>query len=139
MVDLNEKVEVRPAQKRYASWLAWGTRAGLVMLVLAFGAYLAGLAPHIPIEHLPAAWERSSADLLRRSGLEPGWSWAGLAHRGDFLVVAAIAVLASWSIACLAAVLPVFRSRGETVLAIVCALQIGVLALAASGILSVAH
>lgn len=126
-------------QARYGRWLAWGTRVGLALLVLGFAAYLLGLAPHVPIEHLPALWERPAVELLERTGLRPGWHWASLVHRSDMLVLAAIAFLASCSIAALAAVIPLFRKRGERVFAAVCALQIVVLLVAASGLLAVGH
>jgi hypothetical protein len=124
---------------RYALWLAWGTRIGLAFLVAGFTAYMLGLAPHVPIEQLPALWERPATELLERTGLAPGWQWASLAHRSDMLVLAAIAFLASCSIACLAAVIPLFLERGERLFVAVCALQIVVLLVAASGLLAVGH
>ena len=127
------------APKRYARWLAWGTRLGLALLVVAFLAYIAGLPPHVPIESLPVLWQGSASELLARAGLRAGWQWASLVHRGDMLVLAAIALLASCSLGALAAVLPVFRKRGETVFVAICVLQIAVLVLAASGLLTAAH
>ena len=75
-------------QQRYATWLAWGTRAGLAVLGLGFAAYLVGIVPHVPIERLPALWERPAAEMLEQSGLRPGWGWAALVHRSDMIVVA---------------------------------------------------
>ena len=128
-----------PVQVRYARWLAWGTRAGLACLVVGFLAYIFGLAPHVPIEKLPAIWQLPSAQLLRDTGLQPGWHWAALLHRSDMLVLAAIALLASVSIVCVAAVMPLFARRGEQVFVAICALQVLVLLLAASGLLVAGH
>jgi hypothetical protein len=125
------------AQRRYARWLAWGTRIGLAFLIVGFLAYLFGFAPHVPIERLPALWERPATELLAETNLRPGWHWATLVHRSDMLVLAAIAFLTSCSVACLAAVLPLFRQRGETAFVIICVLQIAVLLVAASGWLTV--
>ena len=128
------------AQSRYARWLTWGTRLGLALLVLGFLGYVGGIiAPHVPIERLPALWGRSAAELLSATGVRSGWGWAAALHRSDMLVLAAIALLASCSIPCLAAVLPVFRRRREMVFVTICLLQIAVLVLAASGLLASAH
>ena len=128
------------APKRYASWLAWGARIGLALLVLGFVAYASGIvAPHVPIERLPELWSRSSADLLREVGLRPGWGWAELFPRSDVLILAGIAILASCSLPPLAAVIPVFASRRERLFISICILQIAVLLLAASGVLTGGH
>lgn len=127
------------AQLHYARWLAWGTRVGLALLVLAFAAYASELlAPHVAFDRMPALWGQSAAAFLDATGVRAGWDWARLAHRGDMLVLAAIAFLASCSIACLAAVIPVFARRREGVLVAVCVLQIAVLLAAASGLLAAA-
>jgi len=123
--------------ERYAHWLAWSTRVAIVLLVLAYAAYVLGLlAPHVPIEQLPSLWQLSASQFLERTGVQPGLAWVTLVVHGDMLVLAAIAVVTSVSIACLAAVLPIFLRRGERAFAIMCGLQIAVLVLAASGFLS---
>lgn len=129
-----------PEQARYARWLAWGARLGLVTLVVGFVVYVAGLlAPHVPIERLPSLWGRPSAEFLRETSTGAGWGWIALAHRGDMLNLVGIAVLASCSIACLAAVIPIFRKRGERVFVAICVAQIAVLLFAASGFLIGGH
>jgi hypothetical protein len=133
-MELNEAPD--PIQLRYARWLAWGTRVGLACLVLAFAAYLFGIAPHVPIERLPALWELPAARLLSETGLKAGWHWASLLHRSDMLLIAAIALLASISVACVAAVIPAFAKRGDRVFVLIGVLQICVLLLAASGLLT---
>ena len=128
-----------PVQARYARWLAWGTRIGLACLVAGFVAYMLGLAPHVPIERLPALWEVPAPQLLRETGVRPGWHWSSLVHRSDMLVLAAIALLSSISVACVAAVLPLFAKRGDRVFVAIGILQIVVLLLAASGLLAAGH
>jgi hypothetical protein len=128
------------AQKRYARWLGWGMRLGFGLLAAGFVAYVSGLvAPHVPIEQLPSLWGRPAAEFLREAGISAGWGWAALAHRGDMLNLVGVALLAACSIACLAAVIPVFRARGERAFVAICALQIAVLVLAASGVLATSH
>lgn len=128
------------AQLRYAHWLGWGTRTSFAVLVLAFGAYATGLIdPHVPIEMLPRLWALPASEFLRATDAAPGWGWAQLAHRADMLNLVGISLLASCSIPCLAAVIPVFRASGERAFAAICALEIAVLLFAASGVLAVVH
>ena len=127
------------AQQRYARALAWGTRIGIAFLVIGFVTYLLGMTPHIPLEQVPALWSRPASELLAQAGLTPGWHWATLVHRSDMLVLAAIAFLASSSLGALVAVLPIFRKRAEYVFVAICILQVGVLLVAASGLLAGGH
>jgi hypothetical protein len=133
-------MELNAAPRRYGVWLAWGTRLGLALLALGFIAYATGAVDaHVPIERLPELWTRPAPDVLREIGLRPGWGWAELLHRSDMLVVAGIGILASCSIPCLAAVIPVFARRRERAFVAICVLQVAVLVLAASGLLAAAH
>jgi hypothetical protein len=129
----------RAAALLYARILAWGTRLGLTLLVLSFAAYASGLlAPHVPIEEVAKLWGNPAPAYLQAAGLQPGWDWARFIHRADMLSLAAIAFLASCSIVCLAAAARIFFRIGERPVAVICLVEIVVLALAASGLL-VAH
>jgi len=135
-VELNAKAGV-PPHLRYAWWLTWGARAGMALLLAGFVAYVTGLVgPHVPIERVPELWHRPASELLREIGLRPGWGWAELVHRSDMMMLAGIALLASCSAACLAAVAPLFLARGERAFAAICVVEILVLLLAASGVLA---
>ena len=134
-------MELKPgadrAQAVYATSLAWGTRIGLGLLVATFLAYVAGLIPaHVPIEELPRHWALPAAELLAATGSAPGWGWAAWLPRGDMLVLAAIGLLATCSIACLLLALRAFRAGGENVPAVLCALEVLVILVAASGLLA---
>lgn len=125
---------------RYAGLLEWGTRAGLLLLFLSFIAYVTGLlTPHVPLEQLPQLWNQPVGEYLRLTQSPQGWGWLGLAARGDFSNLIGIAVLASCSIPPLLLVIPMFRRQRATAYAIICALEILVLLLAASGWLSAGH
>lgn len=123
-------------QRHYARWLRRGMWVGVVVLVGGFAAYLLGVAPHVPIEQLPAVWERPASEYLRHASLSPGWGWAALVHRTDMMVVAGVGLLASCSIASLAAAFFAFRQNRERTFAVICVVQILVLVLAASGVLA---
>lgn len=132
--------DLAAAPRRYAIWLLWGTRIGLALLVIALIAYVAGfLAPHVPIERTAAMWSQPAAAMVEATGLRASWAWARHLDRSDMLALAAIALLASCSIPCVAAVIPVFARRRERVLVGICVLQVAVLLLAASGLLTGAH
>lgn len=127
-------------QAGYARWLARGTVIGFAMLVVGFAAYVGGLVdPHVPIDRLPQLWHLPAEEFLAAAGIEPGWGWARLAHRGDVMNLLSIALLATVSVPCLLAVVPVFRARGERALVAICLLEVVVLLLAASGLLAGGH
>lgn len=127
-------------QQAYARWLELGSRVGLALLVAGLFLYVTEMVPpHVPIERLPALWGLPAEKFLQATGISPGWGWVVLAHRGDLMNLAGISVLAGCSILPLGAALAVFRSRGERTYAILCALQIAVLLLAASGLLTGGH
>jgi hypothetical protein len=131
-------VDVHAPQRRYARWLSWTTRVALALLVIAFAAYLLGLAPaHVPIDSLPGLWNLPASQFLERTGVKPGWGWATYLPGGDMLVLAAIGLLISSSILCLAAIVPLFHKRREPLFVAICVLQIAVLAIAASGVFSI--
>lgn len=126
------------AQRRYARLLLATTRLGVALLVATFVAYAAGwIAPYVPIERLPSLWNLPASEFLARTHIRSSWhGWAALILHGDMLVLGAIAVLITSSILCLAAAMPLFWKRGERLLVVLCALQIAVLMLAASGVLA---
>ena len=139
-MNLPERPVVAEEQLRYARVLEWGARIGLAAAVLAFALYLAGLLPgRVPLQDLPMLWSLPLADYLQRSATPIGWGWVKLAKYGDFASIVGIAILSSVSVACLAAVLPVYARRQDRVYVVLCVLAIGVLVLAASGLLVVKH
>jgi hypothetical protein len=127
------------APRAYAKWLRRGTYAGVAVLVAGFAAYLLGMAPHVPMDQLAALWEQPAGRYLEYARLRPGWDWANYLHRSDMLVVAGIALLATCSVAGLAAAIRAFRASGERAFMAICAVQIAVLILAASGLLAAGH
>jgi hypothetical protein len=134
----------RPAvaeeQLRYARVLEWGARIGLGVAVAAFALYASGVLPgHVPLDRLSQLWSLPLAEYLARSQTPIGWQWLRLATHGDFASLAGIALLATVSVACLAAVIPIYLRRADRVYATLCILAIAVLALAASGVFMVGH
>ena len=135
-----ERPAVAEEQLRYARVLELGARIGLAVAVAAFALYVSGVLPgRVPLAALPELWSLPLADYLHRSATPVGWQWIGLARHGDFASLVGIALLATVSIACLAAVIPVYARRADRVYVALCVLAIAVLVLAASGVLVVRH
>jgi hypothetical protein len=125
---------------RYARLLDWGNRVGLALLLVSFVLYGAGaLPPHVPLDRLPQLWVHPVERYLALTGSPTGWSWLTQLHRGDLLGLAGIAVLAGCSVVCLVAVALVYRRSGDRIYPLLCAAEIAVLLLAASGLIGAGH
>ena len=121
-------------QMRYARMLDWGARAGLVILLLSFAAYVLGLAEaHVPPAKLPELWMHPVGRYLELTGSPTGWGWVALVHRGDIAGLMGIAVLAGCSVASLLALVPLYAARGDKAFVIVCLAEVAVMLVAASG------
>ncbi len=129
-----------PEQLRYAQWLDWGTRLGALVLVLSFLAYMTGwLAPRLSVHELAALWHLPASEFTQRTGMPQGWAWLGHLHQGDLAGLLGIALLAACSLPCLLALVPLYLRRGERAYAAICLAEVGVLLLAASGVLRAGH
>jgi len=135
-----DPVAQAPEQMRYATWLDWGTRVGLVVLLASFAAYVLGLAEsHVPVSRLPELWVHPVGRFLELTNSPTGWGWLALVHRGDIAGLLGIAILAGSSVACLLALVPLYLARGDKAFAAVCLAEVAVVLLAASGWLSGGH
>jgi hypothetical protein len=140
MKNLGDPVVQPPEQMRYATWLDWGTRVGLVVLLASFAAYVLGLAEsHVPVSRLPELWVHPVGRFLELTNSPTGWGWLALVHRGDIAGLLGIAILAGSSVACLLALVPLYLARGDKAFAAVCLAEVAVVLLAASGWLSGGH
>ncbi len=129
-----------PEQERYARLLDWGTRVGLFLLVASFAAYVSGLLPgFVPVQSLPELWSLPVAQFQARTQMPVGWGWLALLGHGDVLGLLGIALLAGVSVPCLLALVPIYAARGDKAYVVICLLEVAVVALAASGLLSGGH
>ena len=135
-----QRAYASPEQLRYARVLDAGMRIGLGMLVCSFVAYMAGWLPaRVPVEQMPHLWMLSAPDYLGATGMPEGWGWLQIIWSGDILPLAGIAVLSGISGLCFAAVLPLYYAHRDWIYCAIAALEIAVLTLAASGVLTVGH
>lgn len=129
-----------PEQQRYADLLVWGTRAGLVVVLLGFAGYVSGLVtPQVPLHRLPDLWSLSLDQYLAQTGARAGLGWLALVQRSDFLSLGGIALLAGCSVLCLLSLVPLYAARGDTAFVLVCLADAAVVLLAASGYLTGGH
>jgi hypothetical protein len=128
------------AQRLYASLLDWGARFGLLMLVLGFALYMLGvLVPLVPVEQMPGLWSQPAASYLQHTGTPTGWGWLALAHKGDLLNLAGIALLAGCSLPPLLGAAWLYLKQRDWPMATICLLVVAVIVLAASGVLTAGH
>lgn len=124
----------------YALLLDWGSRVGVLALLLSFAAYLFGiLTPHVALEQLPSVWNLPLSAYLESTGTPTGWGWLALAHRGDLSNLIGISLLAGCSLPALLGLIPLYLQRRDYAYAAICALVVTVLVLAASGLLTGGH
>ncbi len=129
-----------PEQLQYARLLDWGTRVGMVVLVVSFAAYVFGWAEaHVPPQRLVELWNQPVGRYLELTGSPQGWGWLALLHRGDIAGLAGIAVLAGCSVLCLLSLVPLYRASGDRAYVGICLAEIVILLLAASGWLAGGH
>lgn len=128
------------AQQVYARWLGIGSRIGLAVLVASFVAYVAGwIEPLVPLDSLPGLWNRPVSQYLQATGQATGWGWLSQVQRGDVLNLVGIALLATCSLPCLLRVAPIYARGRDRAFVALCLLEVLVLILAASGIISGGH
>jgi len=131
---------VQVEQLLYARLLDITSKLGFVALVVGYVAYAMGwLEAHVTVEQLPQLWTLPLAEYLAKTGSPTGWGWLAHLHKGEFAGLLGIVILAGCSAVCLLAIVPTYVRRRDRVYAGICVLEIMVLLLAASGILTPTH
>lgn len=127
-------------QSRYAAWLHWSTLTGFITLIITFIAYVSNVLPaRIPLDQLPNYWNKPVSVYLKLTGMPTGWAWMGMLGKGDLASLLGIAILSGCSILCIVAVMPIYAKRRDWVYFLICAFEIAILLLAASGAISGRH
>ena len=140
--------EASDEQLLYAKILNVGMYLGLGILLATFALYLSGLlAPAVPIEELPNYWSLSAHEyleainhqFLHREELVLGWGWVFVLNKGDFINFLGIAVLALVTIVCYLGILPTLFRKKDWIYGAIAVLEVLILVLAASGLVSAGH
>lgn len=131
---------VSEEQRVYASWLEWGTRVGLWVLIGAFALYALHITePHVPLEQLPSLWGLPAERFHAQTGGPIGWEWLHFLDTGDYLNLLPVALLSLVVLVCYLRVLPIQLRRGERWMYAMTLAQVLVLVAAASGVLAGGH
>jgi hypothetical protein len=131
-----KSLQARPEQLLYADILQKGMLLGMVAVLITYFIYVSGiLQPHIPLTEMPKYWSMNVHDYLTQAKIEPGWAWAKMLNRGDFLNFVGIAMLAGVTIVCFLSIVPTLWRSGDKLYAVLSVVEALILAVAASGIL----
>lgn len=132
-----EKTKPSEEQIIYADLLGIGTLLAILMLVIGFIVYLSGLLPNVvDFERLQDYWRLRVSEYIHQTNSPTGWGWVGLLNHGDMLNYLGVSMLAGLTIVCYLRLLPVFIKKGDKAYTIIILIEIAVLLLAASGILT---
>jgi hypothetical protein len=136
---------ISPEQLLYARILAAGMYTGLGVLLTTFLLYISGaIAPAIPIDRLPDFWSMDVARYLEAVNTQyvhhdhilTGWAWVSALEHGDYLNFVGIVVLSTVTMVCFLGILPTLFRKRDYAYAVIAVLEIVILALAASGVLT---
>jgi hypothetical protein len=128
---------IQDEQRIYARWLSGGARLSLALLAVTFLVYLGGfVAPAVPIAELPRYWGLSAAQYVAATGGPTGWAWVGRMGQSDVMNLAGIAGIALVTPICFMRLLFQFIAQREHAYAVIVVIELAVLAVAASGILT---
>lgn len=131
------KTRASEEQFAYANILSYGTYIGLATMVVTFFLYVGKvLEPVIPIEQLPHFWTMKVTDYMHAANLPHGWGWLNLVSHGDFANFIGIAFLAGLTIVAYLRILPILIRKKDTSFVVMVIVEIAILVLAASGILT---
>jgi hypothetical protein len=134
---MDSKLKATEEQVSYAKILDLGMKAGLLALIITFIIYLTGFfTPHIPVNDLSKYWGMPVHEYLEHTKIHPGWAWLSMLNKGDFLNFVGIAFLAGVTMICYIAIIPILFKKKDSVYGVIAIIEVLVLALAASGILS---
>lgn len=132
-----ESTAASEEQVTYANILSIGTYIGLATMVTTFFLYVGKiLEPVIPIEQLPHFWTMKAHDYMKEAHLPQGWGWVNLVSHGDFINFIGIAFLAGLTIVAYLRIIPILIRKKDTPYVVMAFVEIAILVLAASGILT---
>jgi hypothetical protein len=130
-------VEPTREQVIYANMVIVGVWVGMALLFVTFGLYVFGvLEPYVPLEETPRNWGQGVTEYLEKTHWPTGWSWTGMLGRGDILNYVGFVLLAMLTVVGYSFLLVVYSKKKDRLFATICLLEILILMLAASGVLT---
>ncbi len=138
--EIEGSVQAAAEQSRYAAVMEKAAHFGLLLLLITFPVYVFGLLePHTPLNQVSRYWALDAAEYCAQAQVGTGWSWVSMLGKGDFLNYLGITLLASVTAICYLAILPQLFRRKDLIYTVLAVLQLAILILAASGLLTVGH
>jgi len=132
-----QKAKASEEQLAYADFLGKGTWIALGLLVILFIIYISGVLPNVvDFEKIPMYWKMRASEYIHQANSPTGWGWVPLLTHGDMLPYVGIALLAGMTILSYLRILPIFLAKKDKPFTIIVLIELGVLLLAASGILT---
>jgi len=137
---MNEHVSksLKPMSEQitYANLLFIGAWTGIVLMLITYFLYVAGIiSPHVDIALIIQNWDKGVDEYLKITHTPPGWGWLTLLTKGDFLNFIGLTLIAVLTIICYLFLVVGYKKRNDWVYFFICLTEIVVLTLAASGIL----
>lgn len=117
----------------------WATKSG-VYLTTVENKYIPeghSLKVKVHAQQDAAALQEAGAHAPQPQHVLSGWAWFSLLGYADFLNFLPVAILAGITILCYGVIIPGLFARGDKAMGIMAIVEIGILVLAASGILKV--
>ncbi len=132
-----KKTQPSEEQLKYASVLQAVSLSGLGILLVGFLVYLSGLLPTvIPVNQIPQYWNLRVHEFIEKTGAPTGWSWISLLDHGDVVSFIGVVFLAAGSLICFCIILPSFLKKKDIPFSLIIFIQVIILLLAASGIIT---
>ena len=136
-MDRNDPNLSSEEQMRYAAVLQFLSRSGLFVLILGFGLYISGLAPAVvPVEQVPGLLHLRAQDFVHETGTPIGWDWVNNLDQGEVISNLGVIYLSIATIICFLTIFPVVIRKKDLAYVTIVLIELLVLILAASGILT---
>ncbi len=133
----NDKPKVSEEQLVYAYLLGKGAWTGLGLLVITFIVYVTGVLHNVvSFDKIQSYWKLRVAEYIHQTNSPTGWNWIGLLNKGDMLNYIGIVLLASMTVICYLRLIPIFVRKKDAPYIVIAIIEVAVLLLAASGILT---
>jgi len=133
----NDKTKASEEQLTYANLLGKGAITGLGLLLITFIVYISGVLPNVvDFNSIQTYWKLRVNEYIHQTNSPTGWGWVGLLNNGDMLNFLGVAVLAGITIICYLRIIPIFIKKKDIPYLVITIIEIAVLLLAASGILT---
>ncbi len=138
-----EKIYADRVQLAYAKTLDIVAHAVMLVIGAGYLLYIMQLLPlSVPIETVAGNWQLSSSELQAKLHLFSGWSCFAslpLLLHGDAVSYASVVMLSMATILCLATAVIVFFREKNHLFLMIAILQVVVLLVAASGVMTQSH